>query len=529
MTRRELLLLGAGLLGGCRRGDERRITGSFVGASHEIGHLLRRGSIPSPSIDKRVPVVIVGAGIAGLNAGWKLSREGFHDFEILELENEAGGNARSGENQISAYPWGAHYVPLPTKESRLVRELFEELGIITGYDGRHEPIYKDEYLCFDPQERLYIHGRWQEGLLPTLGASQQDHDDFERFRDIIDTYKSREKFTIPMELSSRDDDLLRLDLMSMSGFLKDRGLDSPALHWYVNYACRDDYGCNYNDVSAWAGIHYFASRDVEEGTVLTWPEGNGWIVKRLREKLATRITTGSLVFHVSHDYVDVYDVRERLSTRIRAEHVIFACPTYLAKHLMEKPPPVEEFEYAPWLVANLSLDSFPQQRAGVPIAWDNVIYDSDSLGYVVATHQRLNTYQRQTVFTYYYPLTGPSPAKERTRLLNTTWQVWVDFILADLAKPHPEIRGLVRNIDIMRWGHAMIRPRPGFIWSEARRKAAEPLGNIYFAHSDLSGFSIFEEAQYRGVVAAERILNIRADSYATPSARRAWTLATARI
>src|SRR6266487_1432794 len=85
---------------------------------------------------------------------------------------------------------------------------------------------------------------------------------------------------------------------------------------------------------------------------------------------------------------------ERLSTRIRAEHVIFACPTYLAKHLMEKPPPVEEFEYAPWLVANLSLDSFPQQRAGVPIAWDNVIYDSDSLGYVVATHQRLNTYQR---------------------------------------------------------------------------------------------------------------------------------------
>ena len=232
MTRRELLLLGAGLLGGCRRGDERRITGSFVGASHEIGHLLRGGSIPSPSREKRVPVVIVGAGIAGLSAGWKLSREGFHDFEILELENEAGGNARSGENQISAYPWGAHYVPLPTKESRLVRQLFEELGIITGYDGRHEPIYKDEYLCFDPQERLYIHGRWQEGLLPTLGASQQDHDDFERFRDIIDTYKSREKFTIPMELSSRDDDLLRLDLMSMSGFLKDRGLDSPALHWY---------------------------------------------------------------------------------------------------------------------------------------------------------------------------------------------------------------------------------------------------------------------------------------------------------
>src|SRR5437867_13456235 len=109
-----------------------------------------------------------------------------------------------------------------------------------------------------------------------------------------------------MELSSRDDDLLRLDLISMSGFLKDRGLDSPALSWYVNYACRDDYGCNYNDVSAWAGIHYFAIRDVEVGTVLTSTDGNGWIAKRLRVRLATRITTGSPLSHFSACYRDVY-------------------------------------------------------------------------------------------------------------------------------------------------------------------------------------------------------------------------------
>ena len=455
-----------------------------------------------------MPVVIVGGGVAGLSAGWKLAREGFHDFEILELENEAGGNARSGENAVSAYPWGAHYVPLPSRESRFVRELFEELGVITGVDETGEPIYKDEYLCFDPQERLYIHGRWQDGLLPTLGSSQHDRDDFEQFKDIIDGYKNRNAFTIPMELSARSEDLLRLDSISISDFLKDRGLVSPALHWYVNYACRDDYGCNYADVSAWAGIHYFASRDLDDSALLTWPEGNGWIVKRLRERLADHIKTGSLVFRVSQESVDVYDVHEKASTTIRAEHIIFACPTYLAKHLMEQAPVVDEFEYAPWLVANLTLDSFPQQRAGVPIAWDNVIYDSDSLGYVVATHQSLRTHQPQTVLTYYYPLTGSSPAQERMRLLNTEWQTWVDFILADLSKPHPEIRNLVRNIDIMRWGHAMVRPRPGFIWGKARKQMAQPFGRVHFAHSDLSGFSIFEEAQYRGVMAAERVLGV---------------------
>jgi len=100
---------------------------------------------------------------------------------------------------------------------------------------------------------------------------------------------------------------------------------------------------------------------------------------------------------------------------------------------------------------------------------------------------------------------GP-PIRERTRLLQTSWKDWVEFILSDLAKPHPEIRNLVTRIDLFRWGHAMVQPRVGFIWGEARRRAAQPQGNIYFAHSDLSGFSIFEEAQYRGVLAAEKIL-----------------------
>jgi len=508
VTRRELLALGAGLVAGCNRRVRSGITGSFVGASHDIGHLLRGGTIPAPSGERRVPVVIVGAGIAGLSAGWYLARNGFHDFEILELEDEAGGNARFGENRVSAYPWGAHYVPLPTKESRFVRELFEELGVIIGY-AHGEPLYKEEYLCFDPQERLYLHGRWQEGLIPTLGTSDRDHEDFERFRDIVESFRARHAFTIPMEFSGRDKDLLDLDSITIRDYLNNRGLSSAALHWYVNYACRDDYGCDYGDVSAWAGLHYFGSRNVDDAAVLTWPEGNGWIVRRLREKLASHIRPGSLIFRVREGGVDCYDVQEKTSMTIRADRIIFACPTFLAKYLMDKRDGVDAFEYAPWMVANLTLSAFPEQRAGVPIAWDNVIHDSDSLGYVVATHQSLQVHQQETVLTFYYPLTGSSPRSERERLLGTDWQTWVDFILADLSKPHPEIRELVRNIDIMRWGHAMVRPRPGFIWGEKRRNFTRPIGKIHFAHSDLSGFSIFEEAQYRGITAAQWVLEGR--------------------
>ena len=162
------------------------------------------------------------------------------------------------------------------------------------------------------------------------------------------------------------------------------------------------------------------------------------------------------------------------------------------------------------MVANLSLREFPAERAGVPLAWDNVVYGSPSLGYVVATHQSLRTHLRETVFTYYYPLTASPVRQERTRLLETDWRSWSQLILNDLSKPHPEIQGLVTRLDIFRWGHAMVRPKPGFLWGGAREHAAEPLGRIRFAHSDLSGFSIFEEAQYRGVLAAEQVLtNLR--------------------
>jgi hypothetical protein len=531
MNRRQFLIASTGVAASsfhscAHRGGADAFSGEILGSSQNIGHLLRGVQIPRPSFERKVPVVIVGGGMAGLSAGWKLNKAGFHQFEILELEPECGGNSRFGENQTTAYPWGAHYVPLPTPESKAVRELFAELGIIQGYSPTGEPLYQERYLCFSPQERLYRYGRWQEGLLPSLAVPKKDLEQYHRFRDLVAGYRfrrgrdGRKAFAIPMEFSSRDREFLDLDRVSMREFLASKGLDSLPLHWYVNYACRDDYGTEYSEVSAWAGIHYFASRgsegetEVENSTVLTWPEGNGWLVKRLRSKLEKQIRPNSLVFHSEPGdrsvVVEYFDVHSRQSTRIEAEQVIVACPRQFAKHLLSESrvaaQGVDAFEYAPWMVANLSLREFPTERAGASLAWDNVLYDSPSLGYVVATHQSLKTHLRESVFTYYYPLTASPVRQERTRLLQTDWRTWSQFILKDLGKPHPEIGRLVTRLDIFRWGHAMVRPKPGFVWGGARELAAEPVGRVRFAHSDLSGFSIFEEAQYRGVLAAEQVL-----------------------
>ena len=93
-------------------------------------------------------------------------------------------------------------------------------------------------------------------------------------------------------------------------------------------------------------------------------------------------------------------------------------------------------------------------------------------------------------------------------LLHQDWTYWKEAVLHDLARVHPDVRKCVSRIDVMRFGHAMARPKPGAIFSPERRKLAALDGRLLFANSDLTGFSIFEEAQYRGVGAAEKALRL---------------------
>lgn len=291
----------------------------------------------------------------------------------------------------------------------------------------------------------------------------------------------------------------------MAEWLDSQKFDSPYLRWYIDYACRDDYGALAKDTSAWAGIHYFAGREADEKGPLTWPEGNGWIARHLIQKLDRYLRPTSPVWAITRD-----GPRWRVKTpqiEYIAEVVVFAAPTFLAHYLVEDAPPATGFVYSPWLTANLTLDRLPRE-SGIEPAWDNVIYDSPTLGYVVATHMTLRSRIDRTVWTFYWSLAEHTPPAARQLLLDKDWNYWKEAILNDLSRAHPDIRSCVSRIDIMRLGHAMGRPVVGFLNSPERRRWVEGWDRLLFANSDLSGFSIFEEAQYRGVKAADRALSV---------------------
>jgi hypothetical protein len=112
------------------------------------------------------------------------------------------------------------------------------------------------------------------------------------------------------------------------------------------------------------------------------------------------------------------------------------------------------------------------------------------------------------VWTFYWALAEGSAKDNRRLLLEKDWNYWKEAILSDLERVHPDIRDCVSRIDLMRMGHAMARPSVGAIFNPDRRRLAQSAGRLLFANSDLSGFSIFEEAQYRGVHAAEQLLHM---------------------
>lgn len=531
-SRRDFLkgLAGLGAVSCVGRPAGRTIAGSIVGGSHRRGHLLREGFRPAPARREEAGVVILGAGVAGLSAAWALERAGVRDFLVLELEDAPGGTARSGTGPVTPYPWGAHYVPVPSPENRALVALLEEVGAVAGRDAAGRPVYAEEALCRDPQERLFFRGEWYEGLFPRAGASREDlaqlrslEEDMRRWAARRDR-KGRRAFAVPRARGSDDPELRALDGKSMAAYLDGRGWTSPRVRWFVEYGCRDDFGATLAQTSAWAGVHYFASRiegaESEPAEFLTWPEGNGRLAGHLAGVAGRRLRLRALVTDVAPraDGVDVtyHDAESGEAIGLRAGHAIFALPRFLARHLLgpyrDAPPAhLAETVYGSWMVANLTLRDRPASR-GFPLAWDNVLYDSPSLGYVVATHQAARD-NGPTVLTYYLPLIDDDVRRARAGMLATSWEERVLRILADLSPAHPGLRDLLERVDVYLWGHAMVRPRPGFLWSDALALSARPLGRVHFAHTDLSGMALFEEAQHWGIRAAEAVMRERRHAF----------------
>jgi hypothetical protein len=269
------------------------------------------------------------------------------------------------------------------------------------------------------------------------------------------------------------------------------------------------------------------ARNAEDGAVLTWPDGLHSMVTKLSASITSRVgkehtwslpgfaarvdekTSGIEVLCVRIDKQNVPS-----TFVLKARRVVCAMPLFVALHVIPNLA-ASGFEAsrdlpprAPWLVSNFLMDGMPREAQGVPLAWDNVVYRGEGLGYVVSTHQliRLSPPQR-SVFSAYQALDLKTPDDTRRWLAaahpdDLRTQAAIDLVPAygrDLWRHAAALEITVR-------GHAMATPDVGFLSRPGLLALRDLDGPILFAHADLSGMSLFEEASYWGVLAANRVL-----------------------
>jgi hypothetical protein len=487
------------------------------------GHLLRnKFEKPLEYTTDKVDILIVGGGIAGLSTARKIATKKGLNAKLIELANDVGGNSLGDKNEISEYPWAAHYLPIPSLDMKELIAFLEEAKIITHFE-KGLPYYDDAYLCFDNKERLFINGKWQNGIVPHFNIPENDKEEINSFLNLVHILRDKKDelgkyyFDIPLINSSQKNEYFKLNKITAKEWLIQNNYNSPYLHWYINYCTSDDFGTNVKDTSAWAMLHYFASRrgkamNADYDDVLTWPEGNSFLVKELKKQINFPIYTNEVALNIEHtngnSEIFHQNTRTKKWTKTICKNLVLNTPFHVVKKLLPIFDTIEnktQFNAYPWIVCNITLNRLIEKN-GMPLSWDNVIYGHDSLGFIHSTHQTFSRKETTHVFTYYKALNNLSASEEKKILYKSTIEQLKNDILQELKMVYPNIEDGILHMEIKKIGHGMISPAPNFLFSKTLTNFSTAYKNIHFTHTDFCGISIFEEAFYKGIETANLIL-----------------------
>ncbi len=445
------------------------------GEDNRICHQVRDGkTFNRPPVSAKHDVVVVGGGVSGLAAAYRLRHL---DFLLLEKEPHWGGNAYLMEYQGMRYATGSAFLAKSEPAYDFAREIGLEPLPINDSDST---ILKGEW----------IPDTWRTGLdkLPYPSAVRES---FKKFR--------KEFLSIDLEKRGKD-----LGGVPFSDLIK--GYPDEIKQWWDNYG-PSNWGATSEETAASLALDDFQELAGENGNdYYTWPGGLGAITRKLseilRKQVPDRLRAGATIVAVvpEKDVVNITYVEGTELKTARAKAVIMATPKFITRRLVDGLPTkqseaMHQIGYIPYAVVNLIFDK-PVFNKGYD-TWcpGNRFSDFVVADWVVRNQPGYK--QKYNILTCYTPLRR----EERALLLSeaSARQIGAE-VLRDFQKLLPGLDVDPIEVHLYRRGHPLYMSTPG-LFTEVQPLVRQPMDRIFFANTDSEGP---ESTTSAGIEAAER-------------------------
>ena len=448
------------------------------GEDNRICHQVRdKGTqfFTRPPASAKHDVVIVGGGVSGLAAAYRLQQR---DFLLLEKELHWGGNAYAMQYEGSTYATGSAFL---TKDE-YAYHFAKEIGLTPlPINSPDASIIRGELIL----------DTWGDGV-EKLPYSASVREGFRKFK----------KEMLAMDVKKRHTELFSLPF---SDFLK--GYPAELTQWWDNFG-PSNWGATSSETAAGLAIETLQDMvgESREDDRYTWPGGLGAITRQLADILErshkSHMVAGATTVAVVSEKEEVqvtYMTGGELKT-VAAKTVIMATPKFITRRIVEGLPEkqsdaMHQIRYIPYPVVNLIFDK-PVFNHG----YDTWCPGNSFSDFIVADWviQKQPGYQHKFNIVSCYT---PMKEEDRGYLLNEIGARKIAaHVLSDFQKLMPELNVDPIEVHIYRRGHPLYMSTPG-LYTQTQPLARQAMDRVFFANTDSEGP---ESTTNGGILAAQR-------------------------
>lgn len=442
-------------------------------------------------------VIIVGGGLAGLSAAWRLKD---HDILLLESEDRVGGRVMSERRGNYWMNWGGHVY---AGKGSATDELLKSVGVkALPVPGKLSAMQLNGKLLLDGHVELYpfrVSMSWKDRISMLIAgakvrgavlkyskiAKRRAHEDYCTQQQRIFNFMNNRTFSDFTGKLPEDADAIFRPTVS-------RSTGEP------------------EQISAGAGVAYFDMIwSKEDGLTRNIVGGPSTLTNTIASRIKDSVELNTHVQEVvnNDDFVSVkYEKDGKTYTEI-ARYIIMATPAPITRKVTKNLSPrlndaLSQIKYGPHVSASFLTNETEKQ------VWDDVYaFATPKKSFDILIHNSNLTHSMHSQRHQGSSFMTFSPANRGRALLEKSEEEILEQYLDDIEEMFPGFRNIVVEAQVQKFPYGSAYVYPGR--AEIQPILTEPEGRLYLA-GDYLGTFYTETAIQTGFTAAQDINSLLA-------------------